>query len=112
MINMSTECLTARPYALLFQALANTSRMQILIFLRNNGSSSVSQICNGLGLEQTQVSHNLKCLTFCGLVTVERRGKLRIYSLNSSTMFSLFEIADRHIREYANNLCVCEQLER
>jgi ArsR family transcriptional regulator len=103
---------TAKPVALLFQALANHARMQILLLLRENGSMNVSQICDELGLEQTHVSHNLKCLTFCGLVRVTREGRNRLYSLNHETVVPLFEIADRHLRRYANDLLDCDVLER
>ena len=104
--------MTAKPVALLFQALANPVRMQILLSLRENLSMNVSQICDELGLEQTHVSHNLKCLTFCGLVRVTREGKSRVYSLNQETVVSLFDIADRHLRRYANDLLDCDVLER
>jgi ArsR family transcriptional regulator len=86
--------------------------MQILLLLRENGSMNVSQICDELGLEQTHVSHNLKCLTFCGLVRVTREGRNRLYSLNHETVVPLFEIADRHLRRYANDLLDCDVLER
>src|SRR2546427_612498 len=109
---MSTEYATVKPHALLFQALANPARMQILALLRDRGSKNVSEICDELGLEQTYVSHSLKCLAFCGLVTVEREGKSRIYSLNSETVLPLLDIADKHLREYASNLFSCEELER
>jgi ArsR family transcriptional regulator len=112
MISMSTKYVTLKPHALFFQALANPARMQILALLREKGSRSVSQICNDLGLEQTYISHNLKCLTFCGLVTVQREGKSRIYSVNKQTVLPLLEITDRHLREYASNLFTCEELER
>jgi ArsR family transcriptional regulator len=109
---MSTKYLTLKPQALFFQALANPARMQILALLREKGSSSVSQICDELGLEQTYISHSLKCLAFCGLVNVQREGKSRIYSLNKQTVLPLLEIVDRHLREYATNLFTCEELER
>ena len=112
MMTVSSVSLTAKPAALLFQALANHARMQILLLLRENGSMNVSKICNELSLEQTHASHSLKCLTFCGLVRVTRQGKSRVYSLNQETVFPLFDIADRHLKRYANNLLNCDVLER
>ena len=112
MIYVSIIPATAKPLALLFQALANPARMQILLSLRESGSMSVSQICCQLGLEQTHASHNLKCLAFCGLVTVTRRGKSHVYSLNHETIVPLFDIADHHLKRYANNLVGCDVLER
>ena len=112
MTAMSSETVTVKPHALLFQALANHTRMLILSLLREKGSMSVSQICHELELEQTYVSHSLKCLTFCGLVTVRREGKSRIYSLNEETMLPLFGIVDTHLRKYGTNLFSCDVLER
>ncbi len=97
--------------SLLFKALSNDSRVSILNLLRS-GPKSVGQISKALGLEQTAVSHNLKCLTFCGLVTGNRLGKTIEYSLNQETVEPILRIADRHISKYAVNLRTCETLER
>jgi len=112
MISMSSKTIAIKPHALLFQALANPTRMRILHLLRERGSMNVSQILDELGQEQTQVSHNLRCLAFCGLVTVQREGKSRIYSLNYDTIPPMLEIADRHLRKYGRNLFSCDVLER
>ncbi len=97
--------------SLLFKALSNDSRVRILNLLRN-GPKSVGQISKAVGLEQTAVSHNLKCLTFCGLVTGNRLGKTIEYSLNQETVEPILRVADRHIAKYAVNLRTCETLER
>ncbi len=112
MTHMSNKETVVNPAALFFQALANPTRMQILHLLRDKGSKSVSQICEQLGLEQTQVSHNLKCLTFCGLVAPVREGKSRIYSINDETVGPLLRIVDGHLTKYARNLFTCDVLER
>lgn len=109
---MSTKTTSIKPYALFFQSLANQTRMQILDFLANKGTMSVSEICGELGLEQTLVSHNLKCLSFCGLVTTNREGKSRLYSVNEQTVPPLMKIVDNHLRKYAGNLFSCDVLER
>ena len=97
--------------ALLFQALANESRLSIINLLRT-GSKNVGEMSRTLGLEQTVVSHGLRCLTFCGLVTGERVGKTRIYSLNPETVEPILRLADRHVSNYAANLRNCNSLER
>ncbi|MDG6926533.1 MAG: helix-turn-helix transcriptional regulator [Nitrososphaerota archaeon] len=109
---MTLEILPAKPQALFFQAMSNSARMQILNLLRENGRMSVTQICSGLGMEQTHVSHNLRCLAFCGLVTASREGKSRIYSINGETILPLLKIVDEHLRKYAVNLLTCDALER
>src|SRR3990172_2777707 len=100
----------AKPQALFFQAMANPTRMQVLQLLREKGGMSVSQICAHLGLEQTHVSHSLRCLTFCGLVTAVRDGKSRRYSINKETILPLLRIVDRHLKKYATNLYTCDAL--
>lgn len=97
--------------SLLFEALSNQSRLSILNLLRQ-GPENVGEICLALGLEQTVVSHNLRCLTFCGLVTAERFGRTMVYSLNRDTVEPILRLGDRHISNYADNLRQCESLER
>lgn len=109
---MAARTVSTKPYALFFQSLANQTRMQILDLLAVKGNMGVSQICDELGMEQTLISHNLKCLTFCGLVTSSREGKSRIYSVNAKTVLPLLSIVDDHLRSYASNLFACDALER
>jgi len=98
--------------SLFFQALASNIRTNIILHLLNHGPRNVSSITKDLGIEQTQVSHNLKCLASCGFVTVSREGKSRIYSLNQETIPPLLKIVNRHLEKYATNLYTCERLER
>jgi DNA-binding transcriptional ArsR family regulator len=109
---MSTRTVSVKPHALFFQALANQTRMRVLQLLSDRGGMNVSEICSELDLEQTHVSHNLKCLTFCGLVTPSRKGKSRIYSINEQTVIPLMKIVDDHLKNYASNLFNCDVLER
>ena len=110
---MATELVSARPYALLFQALSNPVRMEIINLLRERKKAlSVTEICNKLELEQTHVSHALRCLTFCGLVESVRDGKSKLYSLNNETVLPLLRAADAHLEKYATNLYACEVLKR
>jgi DNA-binding transcriptional ArsR family regulator len=109
---MSSNLITVSPYALLFQALAAPPRIQILELLRKKGAMNVSEITKESGLEQTQVSHNLRCLSFCGLVSVVREGKTRVYSINEETMEPLLRVADNHLRKFAQNLFTCDSLDR
>ncbi len=97
--------------SLLFKALSNESRVSILQLLRD-GSKNVGEISKAIKMEQTAVSHNLRCLTFCGLVTNERIGKTIEYALNQETVEPIFRLADRHISKYAANLRTCKTLER
>jgi len=109
---MATRIVSVKPHALFFQALANQTRMRVLHLLSERGGLNVSEICSELDLEQTHVSHNLKCLTFCGLVTSTRRGRSRIYCINEQTVVPLMKIVDDHLKNYASSLFTCDVLER
>ncbi len=97
------------PYTLFFSALANEARMRIIACLRE-GPKPVGQICRETGLEQSRVSHHLKCLTFCGFVRNRREGKRMIYSLNEETLKPLLSLAEEHIQRFAEQLTKCKVL--
>ncbi len=88
-------------YDIFFTSLANENRLQIINTLRNK-DHNVSEICKATGFEQTMVSHNLKRLERCGMVTPKKNGKFRIYSLNKKTIRPLMELIDHHIQ---HNCC-------
>jgi DNA-binding transcriptional ArsR family regulator len=91
---------------LFFSALGNPTRLAILEFLRK-GPRNVSDITEALAQEQSMISHNLRRLTQCGFVFVERQGKERIYSLNTRTMTPLFELIDFHVENYCPKKGAC-----
>jgi DNA-binding transcriptional ArsR family regulator len=103
----------SKPFGLFFQALANPTRIRIVCYLKTaKGGRSVSQICEELDLEQTQGSHALRCLAFCGLVTSARNGKSMIYNLNIETMVPLLDIVETHLKNHGSSLYACDALER
>lgn len=102
-----------KPFELLFQAFTNPTRMKIVLFLkRTKSGASVSEICREVGVEQTQASHALRCLAFCGVVNSVRDGKSIIYSLNGKTILPILSLAEDHLSKYASNLFTCDALER
>jgi len=102
---------TARARALFFLALANRNRQHILELLLN-GRYTVGEIQQILGLDQSTVSHNLKCLAFCGFVKSVRRGKNKLYFVENNMIKELVRIADQHISRYAMQLYQCDVLKR
>ena len=95
-----------RLYKLFFDALGNKNRIKILDALRG-GPMSVSQLCRATRLEQSHVSHNMCCLVTCGFVSVERRGRHRIYSMNGPITRKLFSLIDSHLKRYEDHFCEC-----
>ena len=80
---------------LFFSSLSTPTRLGILEVLRES-PRNVTQLSEALKQEQSMISHNLKPLTRCGFVFVERKGNERLYSLNRKTMDSIFKIIDNH----------------
>ena len=62
---------TIATYKLFFGSLANPNRLQIINALRE-GRQNISEICKATGFERTMVSHNLKRLERCGMITIEK----------------------------------------
>ncbi len=94
-----------KDYTFFFSALSHGPRMEIIGLLRH-GSKTVGEISEALKHEQSRVSHNLRCLADCGFLTVERKGKNRVYSLNKETIEPLLRLIDIHIK--GNRECLVE----
>ena len=67
--------------AKLFRGLSDSSRLLILEALRA-GPLSVGEIVNVTHLSQPNASNHLRCLSECGLVTGEQRGRFVHYRLS------------------------------
>ncbi|MCC9880221.1 winged helix-turn-helix transcriptional regulator [Streptococcus agalactiae] len=65
-------------------SLQEENRQMIVALLLTEGGMSVSEITEKVDLSRPAVSHHLKLLLQGDLVTVEKRGKERIYSVNIS----------------------------
>lgn len=79
-------------------ALAAPSRLQILAALRD-GPRTVSEIIAVVGMEQSAVSHQLRVLRDHAVVSVERRGRARLYGLRDPHIGALLDHARRHVLE-------------
>jgi DNA-binding transcriptional ArsR family regulator len=79
-------------------ALAAPSRLQILAALRD-GPRTVSEIIAVVGMEQSAVSHQLRVLRDNAVVSVERRGRERLYGLRDPHIAALLDDARRHVLE-------------
>lgn len=93
-----------------FTVLGNKQRVKILQYLNSStdstiGGNTVGDISHRLNIEQSAVSHNLRRLLECHFVEVEKRGKERIYSINTDTIRPLFELIDKHVCKYCREGC-------
>ncbi|WP_171264674.1 ArsR/SmtB family transcription factor [Acinetobacter sp. ANC 4558] len=81
-----------------FKLLGDTSRLKILLFCMR-GPSSVSEICEALGLSQSLVSHNLRLLRSARLVKGERQAKHVFYEIDDMHVSQVLLDMVSHISE-------------
>lgn len=82
-------------YAAVFEAFGNQNRLHIINTLREK-PKTVSEIIEDTGLEQTCVSHCLRKLEKSSIVSVQRKGKFRIYKINKETVDPIFAVMEQH----------------
>src|SRR6266571_8151313 len=78
------------------QALATPSRVRILVRLRQS-PCSVTDLADGVQLEPSAVSHQLRVLRHLGLVNGRRDGNRVIYSLHDDHVGDLVAEAIYHV---------------
>jgi ArsR family transcriptional regulator len=74
-LSILSECIPV------FTMLQDENRQQILMLLFDQKQMTVTELTEQLSLSRPAVSHHLKLLLDCKLVTVTKKGKERIYSL-------------------------------
>ncbi|MEO8863098.1 MAG: metalloregulator ArsR/SmtB family transcription factor [Candidatus Saccharimonadales bacterium] len=97
---MSTVCFDD-----FFAVLSNKQRLNILRYIEDNGPSNVTDIAAGLEVEQSSISHSVKRLLLCHFVTVEQKGKERVYSLDQATVEPLLGLIEKHVRAHCVKEC-------
>lgn len=91
-------------YHVFFSNLANPLRVDIISALKEK-DKSVSEIVSELKVEQSKVSHALKSLKSCNIVSSKQKGKQRIYSLNKKTILPMLKLIDKHSKSYCSGNC-------
>lgn len=95
---------TCLRYYKFFETIASKPRWAILNTLMS-GPKTVSALSEELGEEQSKLSHNLKKLLECHILTVEQIGKHRHYSLNRKTFDKLLEVVSKHVESNCRGKC-------
>jgi len=90
---MKTEC------RLFFETMATELKIDIVVSLKEK-PMYVNELSEHLNQERSKVSHALKSLLECGIVTVNKDGKKRVYSLNKDTILPLLNLVERHVKKY------------
>lgn len=91
------------PCWLFFDVFASRVRMHILMSLWEK-PRTVKEICKATGVEQSNVSHQLRLLQRCSVVQAQRKGKSVLYRLEGSTK-PVIRAAERHIKKHCNKKC-------
>jgi DNA-binding transcriptional ArsR family regulator len=88
-----------------FNAIAEPRRREILGALANSdGERDVSWLVEELGWPQPQVSKHLSVLRKVGLVSVVRKGKRRMYSLNGEELRPVYDWVKSYERFWEHQL--------
>lgn len=89
------DAASATAIAATLQALTAPSRLLILSLLRES-PCTVTELAEGIGMEQSAVSHQLRLLRTMGLVTSTRVGRNVSYCLYDQHVASLLDEAVYH----------------
>jgi|SRR5271165_7109448 len=92
--------------AKLFRGFSDRSRLAILEILRE-GARAVGDIADANGLTQPNVSNHLNCLSDCGLVISEQKGRFIHYRLCDPRIAQLLELADELLARSAHRILNC-----
>jgi ArsR family transcriptional regulator, zinc-responsive transcriptional repressor len=82
-----------------FTNLANPTRLAAIEQLMQK-PMSVNELAETLNQEQSMISHNLKPLLDCNLITVQRNGKQHIYTVNKETLNPIFKAIENHAQKF------------
>jgi ArsR family transcriptional regulator, cadmium/lead-responsive transcriptional repressor len=92
--------------AKLFRGFSDRSRLTILETLRY-GALPVGEIAKAAGLTQPNVSNHLKCLSECGLVLGEQKGRFVRYRLGDDRVGQMLQLADELLTRNAHRVRQC-----
>jgi DNA-binding transcriptional ArsR family regulator len=82
-----------------FSTLSNPTRLAAIQQLMNK-PMSVNELATTLGQEQSMISHNLKPLLQCNLLTVKKLGKKHIYTANQETLTPILSAIENHAEKF------------
>lgn len=81
-------------HARLFKALADETRLGIVVQLREQGEVCQCDVAAGCSVAQPTVSHHLRILRAAGIVEAQKRGVWVYYRLNAAALDGLRRYVD------------------
>ena len=91
-----------------FSTLANPTRLAAIEHLMNK-PMSVNELASTLGQEQSMISHNLKPLLKCNLLSIQKQGKKHIYTANQETLSPIFLAIENHAHKFCPTSGKCQK---
>jgi DNA-binding transcriptional ArsR family regulator len=82
-----------------FTNLANPTRLDIIEQLIIK-PLSVNELAAATGQEQSMISHNLKPLLECNIITLKKQGKKHVYAANQETLRPIFQAIENHAQRF------------
>ncbi len=93
--------------SIFFGTLVSEQRLHIIQLLRKN-KLAVNELMHELAIEQSALSHDLARLRKCGFVTVQQKGKYRVYAL-AEDIRALMHLIDEHMKRYCVHIVRSEK---
>ncbi|MBR3901288.1 MAG: winged helix-turn-helix transcriptional regulator [Ruminococcus sp.] len=75
-------------YARIFKALGDKTRLEIVVMLAD-GEKCACKVLEKFNFTQPTLSHHMKILCDCGIVTSRKEGKWTYYSLSESAVWEI-----------------------
>ena len=76
-------------WAELFQAMADTNRLRILLAIHHTPGINVTELADTVGMSANATSHALAALRLRGIIRSERAGRERRWSITSEQIHTL-----------------------
>ena len=96
-MKMEMITLSEMDFALIFKALSDANRLQIINTLSvAGGELCACRLLEKFSITQPTLSYHMKMLCDCGLINMRKEGKWAYYSLNAETLTQL--------KDYINSL--------
>lgn len=95
-----TATLAAAPLHPLFSALGDHNRLRIVVRLCDGGPSSTSQVSQAVPVTRQAATKHLELLQAAGLVSSSRRGRERIWTLQTRPLAQASDYLDQLSRRW------------
>ena len=98
------------PSDMVFAALANPTRRELLRLLRDDGQQPVQQLANHFAMQRPSISEHLKVLRDVGLVSEHKQGRQRYYNLEGALLQEIQEWLAPYERFWKDRIANLEML--